>query len=191
MTSSTSDIRALAEFSLPATGVGAIAAVAAGGLGFLAGQPAGMALITGLALGVPIALWGAGWAVLTALEKVPAGVFAPMALYWLVGFPLAMLCHEVATVWAVSGSPGLQEPLWQGLAYAGLLSVGFAFGFMYAFEQFGRRWWPRIREHNVYAYRTVEAHKATATALYVRKESAHAARVQRKKSRKAAQAHNA
>lgn len=181
---SKSEIRMLAEFSLPASAVGLIAAIAAGGLGALAGQPAGAAVITGLALGVPIGLWGAGWAVLSALRKVPAGVFAPLALYWLVGFPLAMLCYEIATVWVFTGGPGLREPLWQILAYNAMLSVGFAFGFMYAHEQFGRRWWPRVRDHNVYAYRTVEAHKSTALALHERKEAAQAGRARRKRQRR-------
>jgi hypothetical protein len=187
---SKSEVRMLAEFSLPASLVGVIAAIAAGGLGALAGQPAGAAVITGLALGLPIALWGAGWAVLSALQKVPTGIFAPLALYWLVGFPLAMLCYEIATVWVFSGAPGLREPLWQLLAYNAMLSVGFAFGFMYAHEQFGRRWWPRVRDHNVYAYRTVEAHKATALALHERKESAKAVRARRKRQ-KWAEAHGA
>lgn len=180
---SKSEIRMLAEFSLPASMVGVIAAIAAGGLGALAGQPVWAAVITGLGLGVPIGLWGAGWGVLTALQKVPTGLFAPLALYWIVGFPLGMLCFEMVTVWVFSGAPGIREPLWQLLAYNAMLSVGFAFGFMYAHEQFGRRWWPRVRDHNVYAHRTVEAYKATAVALQERKEAARAVRSRSKKQR--------
>lgn len=182
---SRSDVRLLAEFSLPAAAVGLIAALGAGGLAALAGQPAGSAVITGMALGVPIGLFGAGWAVLMALEKVPTGVFAPLALYWFVGFPLAMLCHEVATVWVVTGSPGLREALWQVLAYNALLSVGFAFGFMYAHEQFGRRWWPLVRGHNPYATRIVEQYKQTALALHERKEASKGVRARRKQQRAA------
>jgi hypothetical protein len=179
-----SDARLLAEFAVPAMSVGAIAAFAAGGLTLLAGQSAGWAVITGLALGVPIALLGGGYAVLMALKKVPTGVFTPLGIYWLIGFPVAMLVYEISTVWMVTGAPGLPVgPLWQFLAYHALLSVGFAFGFMYAHEQFGRRWWPRIRDHNPYANRIVEEYKQTALMLEQRKNASRAARARRKQQR--------
>lgn len=187
-----SDARLLAEFAVPAMSVGAIAAFAAGGLTLLAGQPTGWAVVTGLAMGVPMALLGGGYAVLMALQKVPTGVFAPLGAYWLIGFPLAMLVHEMSTVWMVTGSPGLPAgPLWQFFAYHALLSVGFAFGFMFAHEQFGRRWWPRIRDHNPYANRIVEEYKQTALTLEQRKEASRAARARRKKEQRAAGASSA
>lgn len=184
-----SEARMLAEFALPATAIGAIAWVAAGGLAAVAGQPAGWAITTGFALGLPIALLGAGWAALMALEKVPVGVFTPLGLYWLVGFPLAMLIHASVTEWVFTGAPGLpQEPLWQFLLYHALISVGFGFGFMWAHEKFGRHWWPRIRDHNVYAYRIVEQYKETAQELHDRKEAAKLARARRKQQQEAAKA---
>ena len=160
----------LAEFSLPAMAIGVIAALAAGGLAALAGQPAGWAVITGLALGLPISLLGAGYASLVALKKVPVGVFSPAAGYWLVGFPLAMLVHEIVTAWVFTGRPGLPPgPLWQFLAYNALLSMGFAIGFLWAHEWLGRHWWPRIRDHNPYAYNCVEQYKGLATVMEERK----------------------
>ncbi|HET7328877.1 MAG TPA: hypothetical protein VFJ14_16520 [Nocardioidaceae bacterium] len=166
--------------------VGLVAAFGAGGLTALAGLPVSWAVITGLALGLPIALFGAGYACLIALEKVPAGVFTPLGLYWAVGFPLAMLSHASVTEWLVTGTPGLpQEPLWQFLAYHALLSVGFAFGFMWAQEQIGRHWWPRIRPHNVYAYRIVEQYKETAAYMHERKEAAKQNRKDKQRARQA------
>lgn len=178
-----SDLRSLAEFCVPAASVGVITAVIAGGLALFAGLPVGWAVVTGLALGVPIALIGCGYAVLVAKEKVPTGVFTPLGLVWLIGYPLSRLVHQVIFEYAATGELGLREPLWQFLVFQGLLSVGFAFGFMWAHEQFGRRWWPRIREHNVYAHRTVEEYKETALLLHERKEAAKAARARRKKER--------
>ncbi len=178
-------MRMLAEFCVPAASVGVIAAVVAGGLAPFAGLPVGWAVGTGLALGVPIALVGCGYAVLVAKEIVPTGVFTPLGLVWLIGYPLSRLVHQVSFEYAATGEFGLREPLWQFLVFQGLLSVGFAFGFMWAHEQFGRRWWPRIREHNVYAQRTVEQYKETAIVLHERKEAAKAARSRRKQQRAA------
>ncbi|MFI6675918.1 hypothetical protein [Kribbella sp. NPDC050470] len=79
------DLKQLAEFSVPAAAVGASAGVIAGGLAAFVGQPFGWAVATGLGLGVPLVLFGAGYAVLVALGKVPAGVFAPAAVYWVIG----------------------------------------------------------------------------------------------------------
>lgn len=162
----------LAEFSLPALAIGVIAALAAGGLAAVAGQPAAWAVITGLALGLPISLLGAGYTSLVALKKFPVGVFTPAAGYWLVAFPLAMLVHASVTEWLFTGRPGLpQGPLWQFLAYNALLSMGFAIGFLWAHEYFGRHWWPRIRDHNPYAYHCVEQYKGLVTVMAERKDA--------------------
>jgi len=172
----------LAEFSLPATALGVIAALGAGGLAALAGQPAGWAVAIGLALGMPVALLGAGYSSLVALKKLPVGVFTPAAAYWAVGFPLAMLVHEGVTQWAFTGRPGLPEgPLWQFLAYNALLSMGFAIGFLWTHEYLGRHWWPRIRGHNPYAARTVEDYVGLAIVMHERTEATKRGRSQKKK----------
>jgi hypothetical protein len=103
----TSKIRLLTEFSLPAFAIGGLATVGAGGLAMLAGQPPGWAVLTALSLGVPIALFGAGYAVLVATGKVPIGVFTPAAVYWAVAFPLARLTQECVTELLFTGTPGL------------------------------------------------------------------------------------
>ena len=178
---SKSEVGLLAEFSLPAISIGVIAALGAGGLAVLVGQPAGWAVITGLALGVPIALLGFGYSSLVAVKKVPIGVFAPAAGYWFVGFPLAMLVRESVTEWLITGRPGLPEgPLWQFLAYNALLSMGFAIGFLWSHEYLGRHWWPRIRDHNPYADNCVEEYKGLATMMQERKDATARGRKQKR-----------
>jgi hypothetical protein len=173
-------VKRLAEFSVPAAAVGAAAGLVAGGLAAFVGQPAGWAVATGLGLGVPLVLFGAGYAVLVALGKVPAGVFAPAAVYWVIGFPLALLVHSVVTEWVVAGTPGLPPEPWKFLAFRALVSMGFAIGFLWMHEQIGRLWWPRILEHNVYARRTVEQYVHLATVMEARKAAAGRGRVRKK-----------
>jgi hypothetical protein len=47
----------------------------------------------------------ATYGVLVALGRAKPGMFAPAALVWLVGFPLARLLHETATPVLLGGSP--------------------------------------------------------------------------------------
>ncbi|MFI6833675.1 hypothetical protein ACIBG5_41640 [Kribbella sp. NPDC050241] len=165
----TADLKQLAEFSVPAVSVGAAAGVIAGGLAAFVGQPFGWAVATGLGLGVPLMLFGAGYAVLMGMGKIPAGVFAPAAVYWVIAFPLSLLVHSVVTEWVVTGTPGLPpEPL-KFLAFRALVSMGFAIGFLWMHEQIGRHWWPHILERNIYARRTVEQYAHLAAALEARK----------------------
>ncbi|MFF0344839.1 hypothetical protein [Kribbella sp. NPDC004875] len=165
-------LKQLAEFTVPAASVGAAGGLIAGGLAAFVGQPAGWAVLSGLGLGVPLILFGAGYAVLVALGKVPAGVFAPAAVYWVIAFPLALMAHAVVTEWVVAGTPGLPPDPWKFLAFRALVSMGFAIGFLWMHEQIGRFWWPHILDHNQYARRTVEQYAHLATALQARKAAA-------------------
>ncbi|GAA1704394.1 hypothetical protein ACFTSF_26480 [Kribbella sp. NPDC056951] len=162
-------VKELAEFTAPAAVVGAAAGLVAGLLGSVAGQSLGVALVTGLGLGLPLIVFGTGYAVLVALGKVPAGVFAPAAVYWVVAFPLSLLVHAIATEWVIAGTPGLPAEPWKFLAFRALLSMGFAIGFLWMHEQIGRHWWPHILEHNRYARRTVEQYVHLANAMEARK----------------------
>ena len=163
------DVKLLAEYCLPAASVGAAAGLIAGGLAAFVGQPAGWAVVTGLGLGVPLMLFGSGYAVLVALGKVPAGVFAPAAVYWVIAFPLALLAHSVVTAWVITGTPALPPEPWKFLAFRALVSMGFAIGFLWMQEQIGRFWWPHILDRNPYARRVVEQYSNLATALAARK----------------------
>ncbi|TWD82628.1 hypothetical protein FB561_3764 [Kribbella amoyensis] len=176
----TEKVRQLAEYSVPAAAVGVAAGLIAGGLGAFIGQPVGWAVLTGLGLAVPLVALGVGYAVLIAFRKVPAGVFAPAAVYWVIGFPLALLVHAVVTEWVVAGTPGLPEQPLQFLAFRALLSMGFAIGFLWMHEQIGRHWWPRIMEHNPYARSTVAQYVHLAESMQARKEAAARARKKRR-----------
>jgi len=152
----------------------------AGGLAAFVGRPAGWAVVTGLGLALPLVLLGAGYAVLIALGKIPAGVFAPAAVYWVIGFPLALLVHSVVTEWTVTGTPGMPpEPL-KFLAFRALLSMGFAIGFLWMQEQVGRHYWPRIIDHNQYAHKTIEQYMNLAESMQARKDAVDRGRKKRK-----------
>jgi hypothetical protein len=177
-------MRELAEFAVPSYVIGVAAALVAGGLAAFAGQPFGWAVITGLALGIPIAVLGAGYTTLVGLQKAPVGVFAPAAAYWFVAFPVAMLVHSIVTEWLFTGGPGLPSgPLWQFLLYNALLSMGFAIGFIWSHEFLGRQWWPRIREHNRYALVCVEEYKDLAIVLQERKDATARDRAEKRQQR--------
>lgn len=173
-------IHQLAEFTLPASVVGISAGLIAALLGGFAGQPLGWAVVTGLGLAVPLVVLGVGYSALVGLGKAPAGVFAPAAAYWAIGFPLALMVHAVITEWVVAGTPGLPEQPLQFLAFRALLSMGFAIGFLWMHEQVGRHWWPRIMEHNPYARRTVEQYVHLAESMEARKQAAARNRKKRK-----------
>ena len=182
-----SKVRLLAEFCVPAFAIGGFATLGAFVLSVVAGLPAGWSVLTALALGVPVGLFGAGYAVLVASGKAPITVFTPCAALWAVGFPLARLTQEIVTAWLFTGSPALpQGSFWGFLLYQAILSVGFAIGFMWLHEQLGRYWWPRLMDHNPYAYRSVERHVLASEAVRQRKEAA--TRVRQQKRQRAAQA---
>ncbi|GAB3503714.1 hypothetical protein [Amycolatopsis cihanbeyliensis] len=158
-------LRRNAELALPGGTVGLVAGAAAGGLAALVGQPAGWALVTALSLGIPLALLGGGYGLLIAYGRVRLGGFAPVALFWLVGFPLARLTHEALTHLVLTGRPALPPDLLGFLAYQGLVSAGFAIGFLWLHERIAPRWWLRIARHNPYAERILAAYAAHASAL--------------------------
>lgn len=159
------DVRSLTEVGLPGFAVGLLAGVVAGGLAAVVGQPTDWAAVTGLTLGVPLGLLGAGYGVLIALGRVRLGGFAPAALYWLIGFPLARLLQEVLTGLLLAGRPQLPPNVAGFLAYQGLVSVGFAIGFLWLHERIAPRWWLRMDGHNRVAADVLARYAAHSHAL--------------------------
>lgn len=139
-------MRRLFLLTLPGLVVGFIAGVLAGGLTAIVGQPAGAAVVAALSLGVPLALLGGGYTMLLINKRVRLGGFAPAALYWLIGFPLARLLHELAVTWYVGGTPTFPPDTLGFLAFQGILSLGFAIGFLWLHERMAPRWWARLTE---------------------------------------------
>lgn len=170
--------RQLVELSVPGAATGVVAALVVGGLAALVGQPAGWAVTGALVLGLPMAVLGAGYAMLVGAGKVRPGVFAPAALYWLVGFPLVRLLHETFTPVLLGGGPTPPPDVPGFLLFQALVSMGFAFGFVWLLERFTPLWLDRIRAHNPEAQRLYEKYTAYAEVLYQ-------AREQRKARRKA------
>lgn len=168
-------MRRLFLLTLPGLAVGFIAGVLAGGLTVVVGQPAGLALVAVLSLGVPLGLLGGGYTMMLINRKVRLGGFAPAALYWLVGFPLARLLYELLTTWYVGGYPTLPPDVLGFLTFQGIISAGFAIGFLWLHERVAPRWWGRLAEHD-----------EVARDVYLRyAEHAHAI-VEAKERRKAA-----
>jgi hypothetical protein len=164
-------VRSLAEVALPGAAVGLVTGVIAGGLAILVGQPTGWAATTALTLGIPLALLGGGYGLLIAHEKVRLGGFAPVALYWLIGFPLARLFQEVVTGLVLAGRPRIPPDLLGFLAYQALVSAGFAIGFLWLHERVAPHWWRRVAGHNPLAEQVFARYAAYATALWEAKQA--------------------
>jgi hypothetical protein len=179
-------MRRLFLLTLPGLAVGFIAGVIAGGLAAIVGQPAGWALASALSLGVPLALAGGGYTLLLINEKVRLGGFAPAAMYWLVAFPLCRLLHEVLTAMMVTGAPALPPDPLGFLAYQGLVSAGFAIGFLWLHERVAPRWWRRLAEHDEAAERVYLRYAEYAKVIFEAKQRRRAAADQYRANRRKA-----
>ncbi len=125
--------------AIPGAAVGLAAGVVAGGLAAVVGQPLSWAAVTTLALGVPLAVLGGGLGVLLASGRLPRGRFAPVALFWLAGFPLARLVHEISVSVVLTGQVRFPPDLAGFLAYQGIVSLGWAIGFLWLHERIALR----------------------------------------------------
>jgi hypothetical protein len=172
-------MRRLFLLTLPGLVVGFIAGVLAGGLTAIVGQPAGAAVVAALSLGVPLALLGGGYTMLLINRRVRLGGFAPAALYWLVGFPLARLLHELALTWYVGGTPAFPPDTLGFLAFQGIVSLGFAIGFLWLHERIAPRWWARLAEHDPDARAVYLRYAEHASAMVEVRERRKAARGQK------------
>jgi hypothetical protein len=74
---------------------------------------------------------------------VRAGGCAPACLYWLFGFPLARLVQEVMSHLVLTGSVTFPPDVLGFLAYQGIISAGFAIGFLWLHERIAPLWWRR------------------------------------------------
>lgn len=169
-------MRRLFLLTLPGLAVGFIAGVLAGGLTAVVGQSTGAVVVAVLSLGVPLALLGGGYTMLLINKRVRLGGFAPAALFWLIGFPLARLLHEPAVSWAVGGAPTFPPDTLGFLAFQGIVSLGFAIGFLWLHERLAPRWWARLAEHDDVAREVYLRYASHAQALYEAKERRKAAR---------------
>jgi len=179
-------MRRLFLLTLPGLAVGFIAGVVAGGLAAFVGQPTGWALVSAISLGVPLALAGGGYTMLLINGKVRLGGFAPAAVYWLVAFPLCRMLHEILTRLIISGEPGLPPDPLGFLAYQGIVSTGFAIGFLWLHERVAPRWWARLAAQDEAAERTYLRYAEHAQAVFEARERRRAATSQYRATRKPA-----
>jgi hypothetical protein len=166
-----------AELGAPGAAIGVIAAALVGGMALLVGQPVAWALAGIVALGVPLALLGASYGVLIALGLAQPGVFTPVAVLWLVGFPLSRLLHETMTPVLLGGNPTPPDDVLTFLAFQALVSMGFSIGFVWLHERICPIWLAQIREYNPHAERVYARYRVHAKALWEARELKRAQRV--------------
>ncbi|WP_028927410.1 hypothetical protein [Pseudonocardia acaciae] len=167
------------EVGLPGIGIGLVAGVFVGGLAVVVGQPVGWALVGALVLGVLLAAVGAFYGVMLARGWARPGVFAPAALAWLVGFPLARLVHATFTPVLLGGPATPPADLAGFLAFQGIISLGYAVGFIWLHERIAPHWLARIGGHNPVAARVFDAYRAHAEMVYRQRERRRARRRER------------
>jgi hypothetical protein len=169
----------LAEISAPSAAIGIIAGALVGGMSMIAGLPAGWAIVATLTMGVPLALFGAGYAVLVTLGHIKVGVFAPAALYWMIGFPVSRLAYETLTPVLLGGGPRPPADILTFLAYQGLVSLGFAIGFIWMFERITPPWLVNIKDHNPAAEQLYTRYAHHAAVMWETRERRRARRADR------------
>lgn len=140
--------RQVAELMVPGVAIGVFSGLIAGGLGVMAGASPAVIVIAAVTLALPLALGGAIYDLLVTMGRIPLGPLAPMALFWIVGFPLARIMNA-ALVNTVAGDPIAVPHGWLDfIVYNMLLSVGFAIGFWYMHQNYAPRWWFHLRDRN-------------------------------------------
>ncbi|MFC7643968.1 hypothetical protein ACFQX6_26810 [Streptosporangium lutulentum] len=177
-------MRNRAEIALPGALIGVVAGAMAGGLTLFAGQSVSWAVVSSLALALPLGLLGAGYGMLLGQRLFRPGVFAPAGLYWLVGFPLSRLLQETITGLAIFGQITLPGGVLGFLAYQAMVSLGFAIGFIWVHERLMPHWLMRLRERNPQARELFAVYVEHAEAMWTAKERRRAqTRAQRTQTR--------
>ncbi|MEV0082623.1 hypothetical protein [Saccharopolyspora sp. NPDC050642] len=129
--------------SAPGLVIGAVAGLFAGALVLAGGAPPGWAAVTGLMLALPLAALGTGCSALREHGVLRGGAFAPVALYWVIAFPVARLVQDVGTRLVLDERFDWPPQPLAFLAYQALISVGFAIGFVWVHERLLPRGAPR------------------------------------------------
>lgn len=153
------------ELAVPGAVVGATGGLIAGALSAFVGHPYGWAVTTALAMAVPLGLLGGGYGLLAGSGRFRLGVFAPAALYWLIGFPLARLAAETSTGALLGGGFTPPADVLGFLAYQGIVSFGWAIGFLWLHERIAPHWLDRVRSRNALAQQWYERYVTHARVL--------------------------
>jgi len=164
------------EIGAPGIAIGLAAGTVVGGLAVLIGQPVGWAVTGALVLGVLLAAVGGCYGALLTRGWARPGVFAPAGLLWLLGFPLARMLHATFTPVLLGGPPTPPPDLVGFLAYQGIISMGYAVGFILLHERVAPRWFARISARNPAAARIFTAYLGHAEMVYRQREQRRARR---------------
>ncbi|MBF8191122.1 hypothetical protein ITP53_36525 [Nonomuraea sp. K274] len=151
------------ELALPGATIGAVAGAMAGGLTLFVGAPTGVALLSALALTLPLCFFGGLYGVLLGRGVFRPGTFGPAGLYWMAAFPLSRLTQE-----GVAGVGMADGVLWF-LVYQAMVSLGFAIGFIWLHERLMPHWLMRIAGGNPRAKELLGLYIGHAQALQGRK----------------------
>ena len=149
------DRRGVVELALPGAIIGLLGAIIAGGLAAVGGLSLGLSILSIIGLGLPLAAVGVCYEVLLAKGRVPLGPLAPMALVWVVGFPVARVLHALLLSAFDSADAVVPNGWLDFIVYNILLSIPFAIGFWWLHENFAPRWWMHVEGHNPVAARYV------------------------------------
>lgn len=171
----------MGELMVPGAGIGAVTGVFAGLATLVVGLSPGLALVNGLGLGIPMALFGGGYTILCARGIAAVGVFSPCALYWLIGYPVSRIVQEASAGVYLEGGVGLSTGLLAFYLYNALLAPGLAFGFIWLHERLVPPWMLRIRDHNRWAAGLAQAYLSYAGRVYEQKQRRAAMRAHKKR----------
>jgi hypothetical protein len=136
------------ELAMPGVAIGLLSGVIAGGIVAAAGFTADVVVFAGVSFALLLAAAGAGYELLLARGRFPLGALAPVAIYFMVAFPLVRVLH--AGLFELYAGPGTAVTHgWLDFVLIQLLlSVGFGIGYWWLHENFAPRWWFHVREHN-------------------------------------------
>jgi hypothetical protein len=140
------DRRQVVELALPGALIGVLGAAIAVGLAASGGLSPGLSVLSVVGLGLPLAAVGAYYEILLAKGKVPLGPLAPMAVVWLVGFPLARIVHALLLAGFDQSDVVVPNGWADFVVYNILLSVPFSIGFWWLHENFAPRWWMHLEQ---------------------------------------------
>jgi hypothetical protein len=180
------DRRQRVDLLLPGAMIGLLGGIIGGGLTAIGGLPFDVALVSAIALAVPLTLVGAFYDWLLCQGRIPLGPMAPASLIWFVGFPVGR-CFHAAVTDLYAGAPVEVPHGWAAfVVYQVLVSVAFSIGFWWLHENFAPRWWFQIRPRNPVADHFVQVQLEYVVAAQAEKVSRRQRRRNRMQARRGA-----
>jgi hypothetical protein len=140
--------RRLLELALPGIAIGLLGGLIAGAAMAAGGLALDVAVFAAVTLALLLALAGAGFELVLATGRFPLSALTPVALYWVVAFPLVRIIHAAALSLYAGDAVAVPHGWLDFIVYQMLLSVGFGIGYWWLHENFAPRWWYHVRERN-------------------------------------------